>query len=447
MADFGAAGGFSSGLTAGIGTMHNMQQLRMQREQMQRQAEQQQRENDLREQTLEITRQQLGQKGLEEEARKYEANLKMLTDAIDNAPDSGRAAAILQSLEKSGALKGFDDAAAVVQSPASAKDLLMSRVMAKRSEEEQLAMKGAEATVTAEAGAKATAKYRVPGSDQYYAVPTGSGTLLLDKRSGMAIMLGVGPDGSPVQIGQPFRPVGGQGGQPSPISTGAAQQALPPQSGAMSAPAASQPSMVQPQPLMPPSIDAQAQGAVVTAQKQAELAVEKQAKFPKVQAALSSLNQQQTVVEESLDSAIKNVSGWSTGVGSWLSVLPATQAKALSSDLNTIKSNLGFDKLQQMRDNSPTGGALGNVTVQEIVFLQSAIKDIDQELKPSELKDKLEFIKNNLKELKGLREQAFQSDYAGIAPGAAIEAERAAPPDKDGWRTLPSGIRVRVQRQ
>lgn len=175
MADFGAAGGFSSGLTAGIGTMHNMQQLRMQREQMQRQAEQQQRENDLREQTLEITRQQLGQKGLEEEARKYEANLKMLTDAIDNAPDSGRAAAILQSLEKSGALKGFDDAAAVVQSPASAKDLLMSRVMAKRSEEEQLAMKGAEATVTAEAGAKATAKYREARAPDMrnYITPTG----------------------------------------------------------------------------------------------------------------------------------------------------------------------------------------------------------------------------------------------------------------------------------
>ena len=419
MAEYGAAAGFSSGLTQGMGTMNNIQQLRQQQQAQQQDAE-------LRRQTLEITRQQLGQKGLEETNRKYEANLKSLSDAIDNAPDSGRAGAILQSLEKTGALKGLDDMAQVVQSPASAKDILMSRVMAKRSEEEQLAMKGAEAGVTAEASAKANAKYRAPEADQYYAVPTGSGTMLLDKRSGMAVMLGTGPDGSPTQIGQPFRPVGGPGGQPTAVSTDSAQQALP--------------SAQSPKPLMPPSIDAQAQGAVVTAQKEAELMVEKKAKFPKAQAALASLNQQQTVVEDALDKAIKNVSPWSAGVGAWASALPATQAKALRSDLNTIKANLGFDKLQQMRDNSPTGGALGSVVVQEILFLQSSVKELDQELKPSELKDKLEFIQSNLKELKSLREQAFQSDYAGVA------SKDAAKPDQDGWRSLPNGIRVRVKK-
>lgn len=168
MAEYGPAAGFSSGLTAGMGTMNNIQQLRLQQQQ-------QQQEMELRRQTLEITRQKLGQAGLEAVAKKYENNLKMLADSIDNAPDSGRATAILQSLEKSGALKGLDDMAQVVQSPASAKDLLTSRVMAKRSEEEQLAMKGKEATVTAEAGAKASAKYREARAPDMrnYITPTG----------------------------------------------------------------------------------------------------------------------------------------------------------------------------------------------------------------------------------------------------------------------------------
>ena len=69
-------------------------------QQLQQQAQQAQQEMELRRQTIDITRQKLGQAGLEAVAKKYENNLKMLADSIDNAPDSGRATAILQSLEK-----------------------------------------------------------------------------------------------------------------------------------------------------------------------------------------------------------------------------------------------------------------------------------------------------------------------------------------------------------
>ena len=168
MPEFGAAGGFSSGLTSGIGTMNNIQQLRQQQQQ-------QQQEMELRRQTIDITRRQLGQQGLEDATRKYENNLKMLSDAVEKAPDSGRASAILQSLENSGALKGLDDMAEVVGSPASAKQILMSHVLSKRSEEEQIALKGREAGVTAEATAKANAKFREPRAPDMrnFITPTG----------------------------------------------------------------------------------------------------------------------------------------------------------------------------------------------------------------------------------------------------------------------------------
>lgn len=80
------------------------------------------------------------------------------------------------------------------------------------------------------------------------------------------------------------------------------------------------------------------------------------------------------------------VSGWTTGVGSYLKALPTTDAKTLSSKIQTIKANLGFDRLQQMRDASPTGGALGQVAIQELDALQSSVASLDQELSPAELR-------------------------------------------------------------
>jgi hypothetical protein len=45
--------------------------------------------------------------------------------------------------------------------------------------------------------------------------------------------------------------------------------------------------------------------------------------------------------------------------------------------IDTIKANIGFDRLTQMRKESPTGGALGNVTEKELAFLQSVLGSLD----------------------------------------------------------------------
>ncbi len=43
----------------------------------------------------------------------------------------------------------------------------------------------------------------------------------------------------------------------------------------------------------------------------------------------------------------------------------------LNSALDTVRALVGFDALQKMRESSPTGGALGNITERELAFLQS----------------------------------------------------------------------------
>lgn len=91
----------------------------------------------------------------------------------------------------------------------------------------------------------------------------------------------------------------------------------------------------------------------------------------------SSLAQADSVIKEIRDA--KGLVGWNTaGVGGTLSVVPATDARNLAAKLTSIKANLGFDRLQQMRQESPTGGALGGVAIQELNALQSTVASLDQ---------------------------------------------------------------------
>jgi hypothetical protein len=86
-----------------------------------------------------------------------------------------------------------------------------------------------------------------------------------------------------------------------------------------------------------------------------------------------------------------------TGYGSYLSILPATPAKELATVLGTIKARLGFDQLQQMRNASPTGGALGQVSNRELAALESALASLDQSLSPKALRENLKQIETSYK--------------------------------------------------
>ena len=90
------------------------------------------------------------------------------------------------------------------------------------------------------------------------------------------------------------------------------------------------------------------------------------------------------------------VSGPTTGlVGKGASFIPGTDAYNLNQRLLTIKANLGFDRLQQMRDASPTGGALGQVAVQELQALQATIGSLELGQDKKELINNLSKIEHH----------------------------------------------------
>lgn len=159
-----------------------------------------------------------------------------------------------------------------------------------------------------------------------------------------------------------------------------------------------------------------------TIQKKQEMDVEEQAKreqgFTKAQSALQGFKQQSQLVVDTIDKAINTATkpgSLATGYGQALSSLPNTDARELNNYLNTIKANVGFDKLQQMRENSPTGGALGNVTENENKLLQAVNGALDP-MQSGQLVQNLGVIKQLYPVVMQERERAFQQDYGMITP-------------------------------
>lgn len=100
-------------------------------------------------------------------------------------------------------------------------------------------------------------------------------------------------------------------------------------------------------------------------------------------------------VLETVKEAKGLVGNTTAGFGGLIANIPATTARDLQAKLTTIKANLGFDRLQQMREASPTGGALGQVAVQELVALQSTVASLDQLQSPADLRQALNKIERH----------------------------------------------------
>lgn len=157
-----------------------------------------------------------------------------------------------------------------------------------------------------------------------------------------------------------------------------------------------------------------------------------QGAYPKLAMAQQSLEAKTNLVRDELDQARKVITNLSTGLaGKALSVVPGTDAYKLKQHLTTIMGNIGFDELQQMRAESPTGGALGSIAVQELTYLQAVRGSLEQAQTPADLKrvmDRLEYYMNSAVER---RRNAFEMDarrFGGTNRAAPQVTAPQAPP-------------------
>jgi hypothetical protein len=188
-----------------------------------------------------------------------------------------------------------------------------------------------------------------------------------------------------------------------------------------------QPTPAQPTPAQPtlgPAAEAARQ------KKIAELSATKQAALPKVQSsfvsAVSEIDRQIRTIED-----LESRAGLSMATGPIMARLPnvapfdITGASGAQALIDTIKSTAGLTALQELRRNSPTGGALGNVSNAEGTRLENSVAPLLQTQSTTDYRKHLATYKKDLQLAKNQLRAAFQREY-GISPPDVAEGDASS---------------------
>jgi hypothetical protein len=137
------------------------------------------------------------------------------------------------------------------------------------------------------------------------------------------------------------------------------------------------------------------------------------------------------IVIGNIDKAFDQISPFTTGLigdvrSTMLGRVTGSGAYDLEKTLDTIKANIGFKELQDMREASPTGGALGQVAVQELTYLQAALSSLAQGQSQGQLRENLMKVRTHYNNWKKTVQQSREGGQAGVGiDPSAIEAELA----------------------
>lgn len=116
--------------------------------------------------------------------------------------------------------------------------------------------------------------------------------------------------------------------------------------------------------------------------------------------------------------------GGVTGIGALGAKIPGTDWADLAAKLETLRARSAFGTLQEMRANSPTGGALGSVTERELALLQNAETQLSTAQSPEALERALADYKRKLQEAKRRMTEGVHEHYAEQIPDSSGATER-----------------------
>lgn len=139
----------------------------------------------------------------------------------------------------------------------------------------------------------------------------------------------------------------------------------------------------------------------------------------KGEAQIGSRAQRVQLVSDTIDKAIKQSNAFNTG-----SIAGRNKfATNLTGTLSTIQAIIGFDELQRLRDMSPTGGALGQVSERENTLLQSVLGSIAQSQSEKQLDENLARAKQEIIASWDRVSEAYEKDfgrpYGGVEPSGS----------------------------
>jgi hypothetical protein len=168
------------------------------------------------------------------------------------------------------------------------------------------------------------------------------------------------------------------------------------------------------------------------------------ANLPKTEASLRSAEQKNTLVTSKIDQIIPRVSGLTAGFGGTaLSKIPGSDARDLQRDIDTVLANIGFNELQEMRNNSPTGGALGSIAVQELNLLQSVKANLQQDQSPEQLVRNLQEAKLTIQQSNQRIREAYERDRQILGDAAQQNIGDQLPPQVPSEDPIEAELRRR----
>jgi hypothetical protein len=107
--------------------------------------------------------------------------------------------------------------------------------------------------------------------------------------------------------------------------------------------------------------------------------------------------------------------GGVTGFRGHIPDLPGSDAARARAELDTLKSQIGFGVLQQMREMSKTGGALGSVSDRENTMLQNNLAALSTNQSAEDFARSLDKIVNYVDDAKARMQGAYQDTYGDVA--------------------------------
>lgn len=147
-----------------------------------------------------------------------------------------------------------------------------------------------------------------------------------------------------------------------------------------------------------------------------------------------SVSDHANVVKVNADRALQYLQSADAGIlmqtlRSGASRVPGTAAYDLWDALETIKNNVGIDELQRMRQSSPTGGAMGNVSDRDMATLTGTLGRLEVARDPVRLKEDLENLLSTYSRVVGYAGQdAEKAQYRMQLRQKRGGAESQAPP-------------------
>jgi len=184
--------------------------------------------------------------------------------------------------------------------------------------------------------------------------------------------------------------------------------------------------------------DIQTKPKIEEGKKEVERVADLKAKLPKAQNALTSTLAKYSSVKDTIQRAFPLVQSLNASFGSEsLAKVPGSGAADLRALLDTIGANLAFNELGEMRSNSPTGGALGQVTERELALLQATKQNITATQSVGQLRENLLRLYKDLEAGEGRLQDAFGNEF-----GELTQPQGGA---KDEFQDLGNGIKIRFK--